>query len=94
MEETFKELQKFADDGDFNALADEIAILCYNYVGNRLDMLSESHTFSITSGEKYSITIPPTINAWDLISAAIKHGAAYFPEQSFLQGKFFTFQYR
>lgn len=90
----FAEMQKLANDGDYDGLADHIAMLCYNYMGNRLDMMSDTHTFTITSGKVYSVNIPSQIHPNDLIAAAIKHGADYYPEGSFLQGKFFTCQYR
>ena len=91
--EDFAEMQRLANAGDYDALADHIAMLCYNYMGNQLDKLNR--TFSITSGSTYSISIPHGIDLDDLLAAADKHGASYSPDEgNNNQGHFFTFVYR
>ena len=92
LKDDFAEMQRLADDGDYDALADHIAMLCYNYMGNRLD--KKTRTFSITSGKTYSISIPHRIHLDDLLAAANKHGATYFPDEgNNNQGHFFTLNY-
>lgn len=93
LKEDFAEMQRLADDGDYDALADRIAILCYNYMGNQLDKLNR--TFSITSGSTYSISIPHGIDLDDLLAAANKHGASHSPDEGNNNlVHFFTFVYR